>query len=251
MSVRIMGAVWDAPLPPSQKLVLMSYADHADHEGRNIWPGVPLTARKTGYSQRQVQRTTQELLELGILIEDGHGRNNVRRYRIDLDALAAYSAPSGDTMSPPGSDTTSPPEPQGVTFATPRGDTMSPKPNTDPLTAVVVVDPDPTIPDLSFSQSKTRARAHATPHADLCAAFLDAHILGDAQTAIVTAWPDITPADIHAWHTYRTQHNDAHPRHAIGPGAIILHMTNRRRAPPALYHQAQLTADTYKPFVLE
>jgi hypothetical protein len=35
-----MSLVWATDLPPNEGLVLFAYADHADHEGGNIWPAV-------------------------------------------------------------------------------------------------------------------------------------------------------------------------------------------------------------------
>ena len=167
MSVKIMGMVWDSDLPRDEKYVLLAYADHADHEGRGIFPSYGRIAWKTGYSRRQVMRITDSLTSKNILKPDGVSINNIHRWRIDLSKLPArkdYAAraesdtsASSDTMSPPedsSSDTMSPPEDsssdtmsppenqgvtpchpcgdnitQGVTFATSRDDTMSPKPS--------------------------------------------------------------------------------------------------------------------------
>lgn len=156
MSVKIMGLVWDSDLPRDEKYVLLAYADHADHEGRGIFPSYGRIAWKTGYSRRQVMRITDSLTSKNILKPDGASINNIHRWRIDLSKLPAredYAAraeaetsASSDTMSPhddSSSDTMSPPEnqgvtpcrpygdniSQGVTFATSRGDTMSPKPS--------------------------------------------------------------------------------------------------------------------------
>ena len=68
MSVKIMGMVWDASLHRNLKFVLLAYADHADHEGRNIYPGIKSIAEKTGYDERSVQRITTELEALGYLV---------------------------------------------------------------------------------------------------------------------------------------------------------------------------------------
>jgi|GEM_PF-1692318 len=128
MSVKIMGAIWDLDLPHELAWVLMAYADHADHEGRNCYPGISLIAYKTGYSQRQVQRCTAELISRGILVVErpGGGRGKPTLYSIDL-ARAHRKTPdespleNGDKMSPiPGngdkmSPISSAPEPERVT----------------------------------------------------------------------------------------------------------------------------------------
>jgi len=68
MSGKIMGAVWELALSRPKQVVLLAMADHADHEGRNVRPSVPLVAWKTGYSERQVQRIIGQLISDGLLV---------------------------------------------------------------------------------------------------------------------------------------------------------------------------------------
>jgi hypothetical protein len=86
MSGKIMGKVWDLDLPHNQLLVLLSLADHADHEGNNVFPSLGLTAWKTGYSEQQVRRVLRALEKAKILIvvERKVGKRTV--YKIDLSA---------------------------------------------------------------------------------------------------------------------------------------------------------------------
>ena len=63
MSVKMMGLVWDADLPRDEKFILLAYADHANHEGGNIYPAVESIAKKTGYSARSVQLITKKLVK--------------------------------------------------------------------------------------------------------------------------------------------------------------------------------------------
>ena len=51
MSVKVMGWVWDQDLPRDEKFILLAYADHANHEGYNVYPAVATVAKKTGYSE--------------------------------------------------------------------------------------------------------------------------------------------------------------------------------------------------------
>lgn len=76
MSIKAMSLVWEFPCPsmvdefefkPGHKYVLIAYADHADHHGRNIYPAVSTIAKKTGYDERSVQRLTKELNGMGLL----------------------------------------------------------------------------------------------------------------------------------------------------------------------------------------
>ncbi len=106
MSGKASGRVWDMDLPNAEMLVLQAMADHADHQGRNIYPGTELVAWKTGYSERQVIRIIDDLTQKGILVVTHHGggRGHPTRYAIDF-AAAPYKAPfrpqkKGDKMSP-------------------------------------------------------------------------------------------------------------------------------------------------------
>ena len=68
MSGKVSGMIWDLDLPHSQAWVLLAMADHADHEGNNVFPSVDLIAWKTNYSERQVQRIVKQLRDGKILI---------------------------------------------------------------------------------------------------------------------------------------------------------------------------------------
>jgi len=166
MSVKIMGAIWDLDLPHEIAWTLMAYADHADHDGRNCYPGTKLIAYKTGYSTRQVQRCTADLLSRGLLVVErqGGGRGHATVYRINLDRApmkkkepetpTAETFPvKGDNLSPftgnvetmtPAAETTTP-EAETVTKNAEtmtktglKGDiAMSPQPLTiNPLTVI-------------------------------------------------------------------------------------------------------------------
>ena len=68
MSGYISGLVWFLDIPQNEKYVLLSYADHADHEGNHVHPGLDLIAWKTGYTSRNVQKIIEKLKAKGILI---------------------------------------------------------------------------------------------------------------------------------------------------------------------------------------
>ena len=108
MSVKTMGLVWDMKCPaeinglqfkPGHKFVLIAYADHADHNGRNMWPAIEHIARKTGYNERSVQRLTSELEDMGILCDDGQGPKGTNRWYIPGgggDKIAPVTRAGGD-----------------------------------------------------------------------------------------------------------------------------------------------------------
>lgn len=101
----MVGQVWELKLTPAQREVLMAYADHADHNGDNIRPGIGFIAWKTDYSERQVQRITAELVADGLLVVTAlSARGRPTCYRMDLskgERKAPYVARKrGDRMSP-------------------------------------------------------------------------------------------------------------------------------------------------------
>jgi hypothetical protein len=67
MSGKVMGAVWDLDLPHSKQLVLLAMADHAHHDGTQVFASAKLIAWKTGYSVRQTQRIIDQLESDGLI----------------------------------------------------------------------------------------------------------------------------------------------------------------------------------------
>lgn len=86
MSGKISGKVWDLDLPHAEMLVLLAMADHADHEGNNVYPSIGLIAWKTGYSERQVMRIQQKLRDEGLLVAVRERQGFVTVYRINTNA---------------------------------------------------------------------------------------------------------------------------------------------------------------------
>lgn len=102
MSVKAQGLVWDLKCPdkygeiefkPSHKYILVAYADHADHNGKNIFPSVRTIEKKTGIDERTIQRHVRTLEQIGLLIPDGMGINGTNRYKLP------YSQ-GGDKLTP-------------------------------------------------------------------------------------------------------------------------------------------------------
>lgn len=102
MSVKAMSLVWDLECPkgygevvfkPSHKYVLIAYADHADHNGKNIYPAVPTIAKKTGLDDRTIQRLTNDLETIGLLIDDGVGPRGTNRWSMPF-------SDGGDKLTP-------------------------------------------------------------------------------------------------------------------------------------------------------
>ena len=66
MSVRVMSAIWELPMLPTDKLVMLALADCANDEG-HCWPSIATVARKSGASERSVQRAIRRAEEAGLL----------------------------------------------------------------------------------------------------------------------------------------------------------------------------------------
>jgi hypothetical protein len=128
MSVKAMGLAWELKLTPAKKYILLAYVDHADHDGGNIYPSVGLVAWKTGYSVRQVQLTTKELVKDKLLIPDGVYKNSVKRYRFDFkQAETLKMAPYRSKDILVGDELDSPQDPQGVNVLRSRDESDSPQ----------------------------------------------------------------------------------------------------------------------------
>jgi len=118
MSAKSMGQVFDLVLTPAKRNLLLAMADHADHDGRSIKPGVPYLAWKTDYSERQVQRLLRELEADGIVVIEATRLGKPTSYALDFSKAQrkAAFAPKpkasrrGDKMPPPTPDILSPPQ---------------------------------------------------------------------------------------------------------------------------------------------
>ena len=101
MSVKIMSMVFDAVgLSSNQKIVLLSLADHGSDEGISIYPSIRKTSKRTGLSEREVRRTQQELVEIGLLeISEGGGRKT-NHYKIILGNLKLLEEGNYNNVNP-------------------------------------------------------------------------------------------------------------------------------------------------------
>ncbi len=100
MSIKLLSQVWTLGLPHSEVLVLMALADHADDDGRRVWPSVAYTAWKTGYGERAVRRILRSLQSKRIIEAVAHekgGRSWATEYWLHLENAvkkAAFQRPS-------------------------------------------------------------------------------------------------------------------------------------------------------------
>jgi hypothetical protein len=95
MSLTAMIWAFNQDVTPTEKLVLLSIAEHANADGI-CWPGMAKIAEKTGLVRRTVIRAVEALDAAGIIGVErrrtGAGRQTSNLYRLDLGR--------GDTKSP-------------------------------------------------------------------------------------------------------------------------------------------------------
>lgn len=94
MSGKATGRVWELKLPHSEQLVLLALADHSDHNGANIFPGMRLVAWQCGYSERQVRRVLSDIIRKGYLVLDAenYGKFGTNCYHINWSAIPKKEA---------------------------------------------------------------------------------------------------------------------------------------------------------------
>lgn len=86
MSVRLMAAVFESDrLAPTERLLMLALADHADDQGL-CYPSIDRLCQRTGLSRRAVQINIQKLQDQGYLIAlKGGGRGHSSRYQINVN----------------------------------------------------------------------------------------------------------------------------------------------------------------------
>jgi len=112
MSIKIMSMVFDAIIPdtkitigegdhtvtqPTMKFVLLALADYASDTGESIYPSIETMTRKTGLSDRSVQRALDALENLGMIEDNGFSKWHTKSYSINVKELMSYM---GDPESP-------------------------------------------------------------------------------------------------------------------------------------------------------
>jgi len=90
MSIRLMSLVFDNQcLSTTEKIIMLSLADHANDEGRSIYPSQSRIAKKTSLTRETVNRHVQALMDKGYLIDKGYrqDRSNVLEVAINVSKL--------------------------------------------------------------------------------------------------------------------------------------------------------------------
>ena len=115
MSIKIMSAVWELDLPPSDKLVFLALADWARDDGRT-WPSIKDLAAKSNLSERTIQRCLRGLETAGLLTrKENLGKGCL--YVLTPDNVTPRQPVTPDKVSPT-PDTVSPNTLHSVTCIT-------------------------------------------------------------------------------------------------------------------------------------
>ena len=113
MSVKIMSAVWNMPdLDASERLVMLSLADHADDQGR-CYPSIRRLCERTSMSDRGVQKVLGRLIERGFLsVRPNAGQGGANLYLVATTPAGMVAPPNDvhpERRSPPRTVDTTPP----------------------------------------------------------------------------------------------------------------------------------------------
>ena len=103
MSIKVMSMVFQTKIPEikyragirtvslpesTAKIVLLAIADSANDEGKESWNSVSTLARKTGLSERSIERITHALMDAGVLLYTGETEYGTNNWSINLDSLS-------------------------------------------------------------------------------------------------------------------------------------------------------------------
>lgn len=130
MSIRLMSAIFKSEtLGPTERLVMLALADHADDDGR-CYPSIARLRQRTGLSERAVQTNIRKLVDQGyIRIIPGGGKGNPNLYFVSAnpaaDAPRTKCTPAADAPQTPQEMRPNPaadaPEPSRTTIEPSRG----------------------------------------------------------------------------------------------------------------------------------
>jgi hypothetical protein len=97
-----MAMVWELAVTPSEKLVLLALADHAQDGGGGAYPSVATLARKTGLSDRMVRYVLSRKSQQGLLSKTGTDRSGavVYQFRFSGGAPRAGVQMTAETPAP-------------------------------------------------------------------------------------------------------------------------------------------------------
>lgn len=88
MSVEATTAAWARrDMTPTEKIVLLRIADHANPDGGNAWPSINRVSDDTGLSERAVRTALRSLERKGALVSEiGRGPRGTNRYSVVISS---------------------------------------------------------------------------------------------------------------------------------------------------------------------
>ena len=99
-----MSAIFESTtLAPTERLVMLALADHADDSGR-CYPGITRLTQRTGLSERAIQTNIRKLTLAGFIrIESGGGKGKTNLYFISANpaGIALNDTPKPRTICTP------------------------------------------------------------------------------------------------------------------------------------------------------
>lgn len=113
MSVRLMSAVFESDLPATDRMVMLSLADHANDDGL-CYPSIGRLTRRTGLGERTIQEAIRRLEKSGLLdVQKNGGPKGVNVYIINIEPPQqphprSSRTPADDCVTPRSSRTPTP-----------------------------------------------------------------------------------------------------------------------------------------------
>ena len=133
MSYRLQPLIWNTDMKPGQRFVMLALVDYADDNGRNIYPSIETLSKKTGYSERNVQRILKSLEDDGLIIITGRSKYGTIRIMLNLPAIQGRMPEVVDTPPDDNLSQVNDKMSQSYDKMSQNDDKMSPDPLLNPL----------------------------------------------------------------------------------------------------------------------
>jgi hypothetical protein len=99
---RQLPAIWETPLRPTDKLVLLCLAQFANQIGKSAYPAQATIGRLTGISLRSVRYALSRLRDAGLIVPQGKGPQGTIKYQINLPLASSQRGGAAPVAYPPG-----------------------------------------------------------------------------------------------------------------------------------------------------
>jgi Fe2+ or Zn2+ uptake regulation protein len=90
VSISAIRWAWLQNATPTQQLVLLALADHANEKTAECWPSLTLLERKTKLSRTTIWRTIDTLEKLDLVKRCGQDKSGATKYRLMVGAGNTY-----------------------------------------------------------------------------------------------------------------------------------------------------------------